>query len=186
MDYIPPRMSIRPPVLSLSQDDFEVSMFLTDSSTRHQLLTKTKEFASSKHKGTLEGWLGPGDSAMENPIPTSADEGNREFVVIREESPSDDVVLADIPSAPGSGEESQDNDSIVPKALDRTGQDDKKLAPRTSYEGFSIYGRVLCLVIKRRGVAAAAATKPPSSQKMMENWVSTQAAQGEQDVLGAG
>jgi len=53
-------------------------------------------------------------------------------------------------------------------------EDKKKLALRTYYDGFSIYGRVLCLVIRRRGgrVSSAAA----SSQQLMENWVSTQAA----------
>lgn len=58
-------------------------------------------------------------------------------------------------------------------------QDDKKkLGLNTSYEGFSIYGRILCLVVKRRGQrAAASASGPPvSSQQMLENWVSTQAA----------
>jgi hypothetical protein len=187
MDSIP-RTLIRPPVLSLSQDDFEVSMFLTDSSTRHQLLTKNKEFTSSKRKGTLKGWLGPGEASKDKPVATAANDGIREVVIIREESPSDDVDLADIPSAQGSGDEEEeavDNEREVPKTSHRTAQDDKKLAPRTTYDGFSIYGRVLCLVIKRRGVAAttAATGKHASSQQMMENWVSTQAANGE---LGGG
>lgn len=56
------------------------------------------------------------------------------------------------------------------------GDDQKKLGLRTSYEGFSIYGRILCLVVKRRGVRnAASASGAASSQAMLENWVSTQA-----------
>lgn len=56
------------------------------------------------------------------------------------------------------------------------GDDQKKLGLRTSYEGFSIYGRILCLVVKRRGVrSAASAGGATSSQAMLENWVSTQA-----------
>jgi len=58
-------------------------------------------------------------------------------------------------------------------------QDDKKkLELNTSYEGFSIYGRILCLVVKRRGVRGGkgSAGAPVSSQQMLENWVSTQAA----------
>lgn len=53
-------------------------------------------------------------------------------------------------------------------------EDKKKLALRTYYDGFSIYGRVLCLVIRRRGTRISAAAA--SSQQLMENWISTQAA----------
>ena len=57
-------------------------------------------------------------------------------------------------------------------------QDDKKkLGMNTSYDGFSIYGRILCLVVKRRGARTAGGSgAPASSQQMLENWVSTQAA----------
>jgi hypothetical protein len=54
--------------------------------------------------------------------------------------------------------------------------DKKKLGLNTSYDGFSIYGRILCLVVKRRGVRnPAGASGATSSQAMLENWVSTQA-----------
>jgi hypothetical protein len=61
-------------------------------------------------------------------------------------------------------------------------QDDKKkLSLNTSYDGFSIYGRILCLIVKRKGVRnPASGSGAISSQHMMENWVSTQAA-GEGD-----
>lgn len=77
--------------------------------------------------------------------------------------------------------------------------DKKKLAMDISYEGFSIYGRVLCLVIKRRdGMAAGAKGKgkavastsssssaaaargtragqsaAPGGQAVMENWITS-------------
>ncbi|EKG15500.1 hypothetical protein MPH_07312 [Macrophomina phaseolina MS6] len=62
--------------------------------------------------------------------------------------------------------------------------DKKKMALNTSYDGFSIYGRILCLVVKRKGPIArpggssgsAVAHGTASSQQMMEDWVSTQAA----------
>lgn len=72
-----------------------------------------------------------------------------------------------------------------------TGRDDKKkLGMDISYEGFSIYGRVLCLVVKRRGdgvgnkgkgVAAAGGghgsrdglSGAPAGQAMMENWITS-------------
>lgn len=54
--------------------------------------------------------------------------------------------------------------------------DKKKAGLKTSYDGFSIYGRILCLVVKRRGVRhPAGASGATSSQAMLENWVSTQA-----------
>jgi hypothetical protein len=58
------------------------------------------------------------------------------------------------------------------------GDDSKKLGLRTSYDGFSIYGRILCLVVKRRSVRNPGAT---SSQAMLENWVSTQAVAEQHD-----
>lgn len=78
-------------------------------------------------------------------------------------------------------------------------QDDKKkMAMDISYEGFAIYGRVLCLVIKRRdsggrgGGASAvpSSTKPqtgrPGGQAMMENWIAStqlpEAAAGDDDA----
>ena len=61
---------------------------------------------------------------------------------------------------------------------DESQDDKKKLGLKTSYEGFSIYGRILCLVVKRRGArnGTGGAGAPVSSQQMLENWVSTQAA----------
>ena len=69
-------------------------------------------------------------------------------------------------------------DAEVIEEEDESQDDKKKLGLNTSYEGFSIYGRILCLVVKRRGVrnAAGGAGAPVSSQQMLENWVSTQAA----------
>jgi hypothetical protein len=59
---------------------------------------------------------------------------------------------------------------------DDAGDDKKKLGLRTMYDGFAIYGRILCLIVKRRGVALNT-PKISSSHAMMENWVSTQVAQ---------
>lgn len=61
--------------------------------------------------------------------------------------------------------------------------DKKKLGINTSYDGFSIYGRILCLVVKRKGSRnPASGSGAISSQHMLENWVSTQAAaEGDDD-----
>lgn len=79
------------------------------------------------------------------------------------------------------------------------GDDKKKLAMDVSYEGFAIYGQVLCLVIKKRdkgkqpagpsrgGAAASAGVSGsgngsrPEGQAVMENWISsTQMPVGEE------
>jgi hypothetical protein len=59
------------------------------------------------------------------------------------------------------------------------GEDDKKkMALRTTYDGFSIYGRVLCLIVKRRDTGKdkgkGRAGFGGGGQAMMEDWISTQ------------
>lgn len=71
-------------------------------------------------------------------------------------------------AATGSGDEAA-------TAVDED-DDKKKLALKTTYDGFSIYGRILCLIVKRKGKKAAPGTVGGGSQ-MMEEWVSTQVAQ---------
>lgn len=76
----------------------------------------------------------------------------------------------------GSADEDEDDD--MPQEDDK-----KKLGLNTSYDGFSIYGRILCLVVKRRGARIKADEHgTQSSQAMLENWVSTQAAAEQIDV----
>ncbi|KAF2837060.1 hypothetical protein M501DRAFT_1006966 [Patellaria atrata CBS 101060] len=199
-------------------DDFEVSVFLTERSAGHALLTKQKIFREKGERmrgnaGKLTGWLtrGTGDVPVEI---------TDETVVVREEDEGEgaEVALGDIPevgssrgkrprrdtgdeddglfvdSSTGSDVEDQTHGSRRHKrkkhAQDGDGDGDvergeekKKLALNTSYDGFSIYGRILCLVVKRRGQKSTAASgkAPESSQQMLENWVSTQAAQDQGD-----
>lgn len=85
-------------------------------------------------------------------------------------------------------DESEDDDTHLPQAKRRKDEasaakhesardDKKKLAMDISYEGFSIYGRVLCLVVKRRGGGAGAKGKgiaeAGGQQAMMENWITS-------------
>lgn len=150
-------------------DDFEVSIFLTEHSSRHSVLTKQKVFKDKpriqSNSGKLTGWLAGGS----NDQPLVVDESSAEPIVIREEDDDESSRLMDIPEADGSEDHATDagNDQ----------DNKKKLGLRTCYEGFSIYGRILCLVVKRRGARQQAgnSTAPVSSQQMMENWVSTQA-----------
>ena len=68
------------------------------------------------------------------------------------------------------------NEAAAADDDDEHDDDKKKLALKTTYDGFSIYGRILCLIVKRKGKKAAPGTVSGGSQ-MMEEWVSTQVAQ---------
>jgi hypothetical protein len=163
-------------MLTFPTDDFEVSIFLTEHSSRHSILTKQKVLKDKpriqSNSGKLTDWLAGG--ATEQPL--VVDEVSPEPITIREEDDDDHVNLTDIPEADGSG----DNAAIGAVG---GGDDKKKLGLNTSYEGFSIYGRILCLVVKRRGVRSQTgnSSASASSQQMMENWVSTQAAAEQAD-----
>ncbi|KAI0011931.1 hypothetical protein F4779DRAFT_144040 [Xylariaceae sp. FL0662B] len=235
------------------EDDFEVSIFLTETSTRHSILTKHKHFHDTtqtklvSNSGRLIG--------ATNEAPFDVDvTAELAPALRREESDEEDaaVTLAAIPaindraaSSSGrrhkrarsqtetetnadrdqdsdvevisddredSGEENDglfvgdsDDGNARPRPAKRRREaaadgdvddDKKKLAMDISYEGFSIYGRVLCLVVKRRegagpqpagrsgkGTSAAGgkgSTKPGGGQAMMENFIiSTQVPAGE-------
>lgn len=243
-------------------DDFEVSIFLTETSTRHSLLTKHKHFhdtAQTKltsNSGRLVG------ATNEAPIDVDLDAAAAPITLRREDSDDDDAPaagLAEIPLAPAAATEEEgtaakrrpkrarrnttdslenagederehdtadddfevitsdddgadspgdDSDSMMPPPPKRrkevliaedSSDDKKKLAMDISYEGFAIYGRVLCLVVKRRdplhavaggarsgGVASGAGGKNrarqdgPGGQAMMESFIiSTQMPPGD-------
>ncbi|KAI9745026.1 MAG: hypothetical protein M1818_001304 [Claussenomyces sp. TS43310] len=182
----------------VTQEDFEVSIFLTGTTTRHSLLTKHKHFRdkaplasnSSKLTGT-------------NAIPIEVDDGP--IANLRREDSEEPVDLNDIPAAAedsdsdafetrprkrrkGSddglfvqdddeGSDAEEDAAASASPTRTTGADDdkKKMAMDTTYDGFAIYGQVLYLVIKKRDVAPKHA-----GQAIMEDWiVSTQTPGGE-------
>ncbi|KAF2030301.1 hypothetical protein EK21DRAFT_65652 [Setomelanomma holmii] len=198
-------------------DDFEVSIFLTELSSRHSVLTKQKIFKDKarirSNSAKLTNWLTTGTSDQ----PVVVNDDTTDVIVLREEEDEDAIKLADVPEADppddaqndltrnkrrkrGAGGDSTGDDSdsdesalFVPghpakrsKVIEETidsreneeelQDDKKKLELNTSYDGFSIYSRILCLVVKRRGLRAADNAGPASSQQMLESWVSTQAA----------
>ncbi|CAK3896062.1 Hypothetical predicted protein [Lecanosticta acicola] len=203
------------------QEDFEVSIFLKENSTRHSLMTKQKKFRDKQPRirstgSKLTGWLERNDVA--NPIRIEEDE--EVPGVLREEGEDEVVELKDIPEATTmkkAGEKrkmnEEDADALFVSSSDEEffatqrakrmksskkrnrdtvteeppvepaeePDDKKKLNMDTSYDGFSIYGRILCLIVTRKGKKDTAA--PVGGSQMMENWVSTQAAQ-EAGILG--
>lgn len=251
---IPIRGYTRPSVLitdwrsGATTDDFEVSIFLTATSTRHSLLTKHKHF-HDKTQTKLTSTTGRSlvGASTEAPIDVDLDAAAAP-IVLREEEDEDDVgaALAAIPAAPAidgdpaasrrpkrargnngvseDGDDDSDNlfissdDDADTEAAElplgtadqppphkrrkgasagggEVGEDDKKkLGMDISYEGFSIYGRVLCLVVKRREnpnvaggsgrvtLGAGVSSKGKGQgQAMMENFIiSTQVPAGEE------
>ncbi|KAM0260822.1 hypothetical protein ACHAQJ_002589 [Trichoderma viride] len=204
------------------KDDFEVSVFLTETSTRHSLLTKHKFF---RDKGPSAMQSNASKLIAEtNASPIDVDANDFAPIRIEEDSDNEGVVaLSDIPSANtrrqakrqrsntieddeadddnGSDDEFQGSDASVidvdsdsrqplskrprgpvkPPASESEGQfhDDykKKLAMDVSYEGFAIYGRVLCLIVKKKETRTQ---QDLGGQAKMENWItSTQIPVGE-------
>lgn len=197
-------------LLPFRSEDFEVSLFLTENSSRHTLLTKHKTFhenRGSKFTPTRQtSWLTGGNT--DAPIDLD-DVGGNAGPAIRQEEGDEPIDLDNIPeaapepnAAEGSGAQQQQQQPLfvesdesddafqtqqtpqpkrrrkdkttAPANDDAAADDDKKFAIRTTYDGFAIYGRILCLVVKRKG---SSKQKAATSQQMLENWVSTQAAQ---------
>jgi hypothetical protein len=235
-------------------DDFEVSVFLTETPTRHSILTKHKHFrdkttgklASNSTKLISETNNAPFDvdakqasepiilqeenddadaGATLDQIPTVGDDASAQLPrrskrqrttrTEKDDDSEEDLFVAsdeddDGPSTDAAPIEidSDADDAPPPKrrrkhkpaargaedaedaeyAAAGTGDDKKKLAMDISFEGFAIYGRVLCLVVKKREGAlrtagagatrgavsdAAGSSSKPAGQAMMENWISS-------------
>ena len=68
----------------------------------------------------------------------------------------------------------------TPIDAEDAGDDKKNMALNTTYDGFSIYGRILCLVVKRRGVTKGKDRAGGNGQAVMEEWIaSTQLGEGQ-------
>ncbi|KAL8914292.1 MAG: hypothetical protein Q9172_007114 [Xanthocarpia lactea] len=185
-------------------DDFEVAVFLTEISSRHAILHKEKQAKTEKPRlGTTERRL-TGEGTRDMPVQVG---DTVDPVAVREESQDQGFNLADIPaakedqarsSAEGttlfvsdeSDEEPNDRTPQTRKTLqrrdkspmdeDRQNDDKKKLGMKTSYDGFSIYGRILCLVVKRRGIGKGKDLAGGAGQAMMEDWIASTQLVGDQ------
>ncbi|ODA78440.1 hypothetical protein RJ55_05821 [Drechmeria coniospora] len=160
------------------QDDFEVSMFLTETSTRHSLLTRQKHFREKAPPmmSNSSRLIGETDD-----VPVDIDAEDAPLVLLEEDGDDEHVQLENIPTAEprpkrkrnairtdgddevsgSDGAESvidvdSDPNQSEPKpdrinpSSDADEDDKKKLAMDVSYEGFAIHGRVLCLVVRKR------------------------------------
>jgi hypothetical protein len=259
---------------ALGPGDFEVSIFLTETSTRHSLLYKHKHFRDTTQTKLTSNSNKLTGASREAPInvEVSAEAAGDSAIIVREEDPDNDAVaLHDIPaldeaettparvgsppsmrpskrrrgrgarlpreqgadsaeqdaevviSDDGEGDreeeegQGQDGDGLFvggdeeedysdgsaaaapppakrrkdaarPAQHEAQQDDKKKLAMDIRYEGFSIYGRVLCLVVKKRaggltttggnapakaGRKAGQSAAPGGGQAVMENWITS-------------
>ncbi|KAJ5156116.1 hypothetical protein N7492_008919 [Penicillium capsulatum] len=163
----------------ISEDEFEVGIFLRESRTRHSLLTRHKTFAPKSEEA-------PEMDKPENGSAESVGAGNAEIII--ESDDEADVDLYEIPQALENETGSNQSDRPSKRRKNtRQGQvqdgdivqDEKKLGFNTHYESFNIWGWVLCLLITRKGDRArpnVAIAEP--KQPLMEEWISTQAQTG--------
>ena len=223
----------------VTEDDFEVAVFMMETDTRHAVLKKQKHFKEPKNKGRA--------------VDIDALTGNTEGDAIDVDAPAlrrvesdemEELSLSNIPDAPEVEKDAEENDDDLvetqdpnqgPDALqtlrrsgrskrpraasnasdslfvsqspesspafgtqppppkrakstaideeDEPSDNKKKMGMRTTYDGYSIYGRILCLIVKRRGdglVMAASGKNQAGGQASMENWIaSTQAPIGD-------
>lgn len=84
-------------------------------------------------------------------------------------------------------EESDDENAAmsldrIPAQEDVLGEDDKKkLRFQTTYQGFSIWGWVLCLLVTRKGGPSKKRTDTNAGQALMEEWISSTQQQEEDE-----
>ncbi|KAE8311517.1 hypothetical protein BDV41DRAFT_578606 [Aspergillus transmontanensis] len=172
----------------IAEEDFEVSLFLRESRTRHSLLTRHKEFGEPDNASSRKGARNP-------PRPPEGSSGVADAGILVESDSESNIDLRDIPQATAEendkkGKRHRDTDEAVDTTANSRSSkrrkdeepDDKKLRFRTNYEGFNIYGWTLCLLVTRKGdkVRASTGSSEPTCQALMEEWMSTQ-AQGDVD-----
>lgn len=140
----------------VARDDFEVSVFLTDVSTRHAVMVKAKSFADVDRTR----------QRTEEPILMQED--------------SDEVDLSEIPQAG----DNDDFEVVESRSMSNQGvfaDDKKKLAFRTTFNGFAIWGKVLCLLVERKGPAGRKTASTGNSQAIMQEWMTATQQQREAD-----
>ncbi|KAL2857100.1 hypothetical protein BJY01DRAFT_242502 [Aspergillus pseudoustus] len=158
----------------IAEDDFEVALFLRESRTRHTLLTRQKKFQEPEAKRARTGLSsGAGEQPASGILVESDSESEMNVNDIPQTGLEERISASEGPSTKRKRAEPLKED---------TGDDDKKLRFKTNYEGFNIYGWILCLLVTRKGGKgkAKAAAGEPKRQVLMEEWISTQ-AQGDLD-----
>jgi len=183
----------------IAEDEFEVAIFLRESGTRHSILRRYKTFGESEGR---EGNLYELSSTDASPINVTENTLEVNPVILVESDNESDVDLQDIPESTQAEETNSRSERqrgsqrfantfhLRRSTRKRTGAgegiigeedetDDKKLGMATTYEGFNIWGWVLCLLVTRRGQKARTVrpASGASGQALLEEWMSTQVQQ---------
>ena len=136
--------------------------------------------------------------SREVPVEVGDEAGESESVLVREESREEKMELENIPAAGAEeereglfvSEDSEGDDAPRDRGKNsargnETGDEEeekdgkKKMAMGTTYDGFRIYGRILCLVVKRKGIVKGKQLAGGTGQAVMEEWIaSTQMGEG--------
>ncbi|KAI9645227.1 hypothetical protein NHQ30_005961 [Ciborinia camelliae] len=173
----------------VTDEDFEVSIFLTETSTRHSILFKQKQFRDTSKKSLQSNSNKLTGDTNDTPIevadgPTFVREESEEPVSLQdlpEAEDDSDLFISEDEGPRGSKRsrnerESMDSDFSPLAKRQKDGEtsgdedDKKKMAMDTSYDGFTVNGRVLCLVVKRKDKKG----KSPAAnggQAMLEDWI---------------
>lgn len=186
-----------------------MSIFLTEIGTRHSLLTKSKTF---KAKGKIVSNSGRLTGTDDSPIQIQ-DDAESVMIRGESDDDEIGLNLEDIPTADPFDNEgetrskrqrnptiidsgSSDEDSELaqgrpPSKRSKTNQriepgpedDKKKLGLNTAYEGFSIWGWVLCLLITRKDGSGkkSGSSSDSTGQAVMEEWIASTQDQGDYD-----
>ncbi len=203
-------------------EDFEISIFLTEITTRHSLLTKQKHFRDLDKKGIqsnsskLMGATNDTPIDVEDAAVVSGENSEMEAPILQREENEEDIVnLDDLPDVDAedavsvadsnTSEESlfvaedEPRRSKRPRAstdtdpsskrhkgkdildVEEPSDDKKKMAMDTSYDGFSIYGRVLCLIVKRKDQKGKGTANSIPGQAQIEDWITSTQMPAQED-----
>ncbi|KAF3480610.1 uncharacterized protein GIQ15_05957 [Arthroderma uncinatum] len=159
----------------LVEDDFEVSIFLRESGSRHSLLTRQKTFKNDRGRITSNSekmTSGTNDSPIQIP-----EQGSGEARILVESDEDEQIPFANDAALDRSKDDEQQAVEVV--ANNDATKDEKKLGLTTTYDGFGIWGWVLCLIIKRKKPTETAqkGSAEAPGQALMEEWICTQAQQ---------
>ncbi|MCJ1435941.1 hypothetical protein MMC27_005317 [Xylographa pallens] len=166
---------------TVRREDFDVSVFVTELSAQHGILRRRGEVVGGRVEGAVreeeEGEERENENVRMGDIPLAeagaAGGASGEALFVSDAEEGDDgsqtmpVKRKRREGSPAGSEEAADDDK-------------KKLGLRTAYDGFRIYGRILCLVVKRKGIVRGKQLVGGAGQAMMEEWIgATQMAQGQ-------
>ncbi|KAB8290379.1 hypothetical protein EYC80_010812 [Monilinia laxa] len=175
----------------VTDEDFEVSIFLTETSTRHSILFKQKSFRETSKKALksnsdkLTGNTNDAPIEVADGTAIMAEESEESFSLqdIPEAGDDSDLFISEDEGPRGSKRSRSGRDSpessftpITKRRKDEetSGDEDdkKKMAMDMSYDGFTVNGRVLCLVVKRKDKKGKAPVVN-EGQAMMEDWITS-------------